>query len=1268
MKRVVLALAVACAHFAFAETYTWSGGGESGKWSDPANWQGGGYPGSGDVAIFGCDAEITEGIAIAAGTLTITNSAGTALHLKGVISGEGGIFKGGDGSLHLHAENTFKGGFISCGTGEYNEDTSGTPSSCVYVYADDALGTGLAQFDPVSEVGTTAGHGALLYVSGAQQKSITLSCPVTLTGNYANKTVNITVKDGCTALVFKETVSCPGRITFRSSAGFTGTFEKGYSCGGYNIFEGGVFHFYGAVNGTVHAYDSVTTHLYSQDNSYGYYCIGGGLGLHCENALRPSGSYFGFPTAKTVVNLNGYDQNLSGMVKAFSQPKGDVCTFGFTSPDDKPAMLRLKDAVPAHPDFRGLFSGAAGLEWAPSDAAREFCFSNTLQTTRGEFMVSGGVMRFRNGAGFDRLAKLSVKKGAKFATESTAGILSVGELTVEEGGVLELAAGVVLQCSSLTVGGEKCERFGSYGASELPGVVAGGGVVRLTPQINIWKGDAGNWSDGGNWSLGRAPAENEGVSVPDSATVVLDRPTPRLFSFSMNGGATLVFSNGWDTCLWADDIDIANSTVTIAGPFTNEADKCRAYFKCVNFTLGASARIDADGKGWRGGGYEQTAGVNNPGTHIFNSSGVKSGGFGPGGANTAMGASHFGYGAPVFMQERVYHHRISRLYDDPRAPSEPGSGGFGLGASAYGCVFDALSIPSGGGAVFIDASGAVSVDGTVSACGVGSYINHYYYCQHPKYASTGGSGGSVRIKCETIAGGGTIMADGGNGGFSIPGWVFGVKNITSSGAPGGGGGIAVEYNEEKQAAGAVAGMKISAAAGYYPEMPKTSASDRKTEPLAYAKMDKYRHDAEPGTLYFTDRKIIDDTIGKGLNGKLFSVEAYVYDGDLDWGYGNVRFGATGAVFTVNGDLTVTGEWSRIDIGGITRITNFGTRPYIHSGTVPVGLTVNGDLVISNGAALAVYAARVDNETSPGARVNVAGAFIVGDGGTVLPTSDYGHGGAPAFTAGSFTLAEGGKIDADHRGCSGAWNSADYSVVNGAQGQVVKGCGPGAGKNSGAGAGYGGTGGEGQWKGASTGSGNGGVYGDPYRPVRSGSGGGSGGYTWAGDGGGVFCLEAAGSVKLAGIVTANGSFHEYMVYDTYHYAGCGSGGSVLISGATVESSETALISARGGDAPMMSSPTISAGCGGGGRVAIWTGRDVELKSDKPKVFHLQDPASEKFGGTLVWNGAVDVGGGTNIMLRTDAGAPQPGQLPASHGGAGTVWFNRSAPQGLSVIVR
>ena len=112
MKRVVLALTVCCAHFAFGGVFTWSGGGEAGNWSDSDNWQSeaGGCPGAGDTALFNSTVEITSALEIAAGTLTVTNNAGTELHFKGVISGEGGIFKGGGGSLHLHNTNTFRGG------------------------------------------------------------------------------------------------------------------------------------------------------------------------------------------------------------------------------------------------------------------------------------------------------------------------------------------------------------------------------------------------------------------------------------------------------------------------------------------------------------------------------------------------------------------------------------------------------------------------------------------------------------------------------------------------------------------------------------------------------------------------------------------------------------------------------------------------------------------------------------------------------------------------------------------------------------------------------------------------------------------------------------------------------------------------------------------------------------------------------------------------------------------------------------------------------
>ena len=36
----------------FAANYTWTGGGVEGKWDDPVNWGGSGYPGESDKAIF----------------------------------------------------------------------------------------------------------------------------------------------------------------------------------------------------------------------------------------------------------------------------------------------------------------------------------------------------------------------------------------------------------------------------------------------------------------------------------------------------------------------------------------------------------------------------------------------------------------------------------------------------------------------------------------------------------------------------------------------------------------------------------------------------------------------------------------------------------------------------------------------------------------------------------------------------------------------------------------------------------------------------------------------------------------------------------------------------------------------------------------------------------------------------------------------------------------------------------------------------------------
>ena len=97
--------------------------------------------------------------------------------------------------------------------------------------------------------------------------------------------------------------------------------------------------------------------------------------------------------------------------------------------------------------------------------------------------------------------------------------------------------------------------------------------------------------------------------------------------------------------------------------------------------------------------------------------------------------------------------------------------------------------------------------------------------------------------------------------------------------------------------------------------------------------------------------------------------------------------------------------------------------------------------------------------------------------------------------------------------------------------------------------------------------------------------------------------------------------------------------------------------------MLAASDISSGTGGGGRVAIWAGYDIELAMDKPRRVHSTDPAASVFDGGINWAGVVDVSAGTNI-IRNAAFTP----LTSCYGQPGTVYFNRSLPQGLQLLVR
>ena len=770
-----------------------------------------------------------------------------------------------------------------------------------------------------------------------------------------------------------------------------------------------------------------------------------------------------------------------------------------------------------------------------------------------------------------------------------------------------------------------------------------------------------------------------------------------MFKLTIGDGvtaATLMTTN-WNTRLTAKAIDILNkSQITCAGPFTNEEAKARVWIKCDTLNVAAGGKIDVNRRGWCGGLLTGANSTGNRQVKVANCDGILRGGYGPGrGKAEHAAAAHFGLGGhPGLSINRGW------CYDDPYAPVEPGSGGYGMefeqytvwGSGVYGNPSKEddyngtgkkmSSLSHGGGAVRIEATGTVTVNGSILASAGGS-SPHWYWLNngYKSHLGSGGSGGSVHITCSSIAGTGVIRADGGNGNFPVwPSQYFtgGYGTIVISGTdaaayPGGGGGIAIEYDTAKQAAGACAGMTLSAAAGVFNGVKSNNLSSASLamDAASFATMDKYLTDAEPGTLVFSDSKLVADTIGSGLSGRILGLANYVHEGDLTISKSHVRFAATGATVRVTGNLTIA-DGARLDLGGIYSRTNRGWRAvYLDRGNEPLSLTVDGDLVVSNDAALAVYAGAT-GFTTWGAEVAVGGMFKVGAGGHVYPSSDGWTGGSPHFTVGAFSLDADGEVNADWRGGAAGYAGGDYTSW---YGNCAEGKGPAV--SGGRGGGCSGRGG-GHFGNGAFAVKNGSPYvvewssayglanGSRYLPTCCGSGGGCGGYAYAGDGGGIFHLASTGRIDVAGVISANGRFSGHENQYCY-FSGTGAGGTIFLAGGIVDVASTATLSAQGGHNKITSSGTAPGG-GSGGIISVWGGYDRVLSEVRSSVRHARTAGGLPGGaaGLVSWAGTAYVSGGTNYSTSASVG-----QVPDAFGPDGILTFSAAVePTGMSVIVR
>jgi hypothetical protein len=621
--------------------------------------------------------------------------------------------------------------------------------------------------------------------------------------------------------------------------------------------------------------------------------------------------------------------------------------------------------------------------------------------------------------------------------------------------------------------------------------------------VCTWTGGNGDWNDAAKWTNG-VPQDGDDALI-NAGQVNLTNATWNLTSFTMTGGK-VTFSNA-ATKLTAGAVLLQGGTlthVTNSAITTNALGEWPVYgtvwVECDTFTLEPNAWIDVLSRGFQGGGYGLS-------------------GYGPGrGGN---GASHGGLGASA----------TSPTYGNLTAPILPGSGGSG---SSWGDGGD------GGGAVRIDATGVVTLNGTIRASAQ----------QGGGDRQGGGSGGSVWIDCQRIEGSGEVQADGG--------WV--PVNLAQGGGRGGGGGrIAVLYDSEAQAAVPVPLVRFSVASGTLPS------------------------EGEPGTLYFPDNRLLYGEVVRhrgvwSVPSVTSGVAALGFD-HLTISNGWLQFLNESLTLTVTNDLMILGDNKvnsgirffdagrlelangKLEVGGSATLANAGSL-FLNRGLsnriAGGGATVAGNLTLLTNCKMIVESHLTNGPALFGQSIGVSGCLEIGSNSWIYPLSHPTNGGSVTFSVDQLRVQPYGGFNADGRGYRGALASYTDDI----------GWGPGRGLYPFGGGSYGGRGGYQSYS----------TYGSLTNPAECGSSG-ANQASLGGNGGGLVRIESAGTVTFNGTISANGN--DGGVLNSDRRGGGGSGGGVFISCATFAGTN-GLIRVNGG---LGRNGTYASGGGGGGRIAV-----------------------------------------------------------------------------------
>lgn len=798
-------------------------------------------------------------------------------------------------------------------------------------------------------------------------------------------------------------------------------------------------------------------------------------------------------------------------------------------------------------------------------------------------------------------------------------------------------------------------------ASNVCGVVRSEAQSFTTPTEATVRTSAsgGLWSDAATWNPAGVPAYGDIVTIAAGHVVTNASETACVGSLTVEEGAE-IFVEGWDSAIRAA------GAVTVAGTLrhatnevlTAEADGswatiARVRVDCGSFTLTETGLVDGKGRGYPGA----RSSANGDSSDVNKTSGRGPGGgsyCGTGGTHGGTGGYFRANGGAIFADQR------KSVYDSATEPTQPGSGGNKCDNYDAGC---------GGGVVRIEATGDVTVDGTIDVDGtmMGSG-NHL----------SGGAGGSVFVSCRRILGSGTVRANGGDGVYYSCG--------------GGGGRIAVAYDPEAQSAADLPGVRFLALGGSASWEGGRGGDNGKS--VFYGLFFRRPYNVEAGglgTLWFPDSQFLTRSLASGRfrHGGVWMAAGAPADvsvaGDLTIDGGALAF-PTAVSLAVSGNLVIRGINERtrgemlipssrlsltngsLTVGGLFAATNaiveLANSPLTVRGDVDFkrvrGVAgsdgeyrpkwiVNGSARLSDKTAIAIESgADGDAPTSlaeiprsGGAMFSVGGALVM-EKSYVWPASNVENGGSPWVRVGSLSLDKDSAFNADLLGYEGIFS--DNGPGNG------PGAGSGGSTTTCSGGGYGGCG-------ANSNTVNGvlygGTYGSAYAPYQPGSSGGSG-QLYSQNAGGSVRILCDGTATVNGLLTA--SCAGYGVRWENWGSGA-SGGGVWVICREFVGSAGAAIKADGGQGR---NPNFIAG--GGGRVAVWL-----LPKSTASASAVRGLLAERSGANYEIAQPASWAGTASAAAGDKAGEAATYQKTDAEAGT-VVWLSIPPPGGFTIRIR